>query len=301
MRSLFEQKVDNNEIIQIAWSILGSEDETEFRQICLRYGEKADEVRCYDVYKFCYQGKMLVLKKGSNQEVDCYENYLTGKDFHVPEYCGSLRDGESIWFVTDFLDGTELSSMTDELALAAAETVAKVQNVFWNSNDTSRMDVYRQKINKRYAFVKNEPVLGEAYRRFVERQKRIPRTLCQGDFLQINAINKAGTVYMIDWGSGGILPYALDIARFIAHGTEKQETFPITMNDRQKDLFVRRVYELLQEKPDYQQYLSDIRLAVLNEFVEFVAADEDDDGWYMRHARALAEEILRNADENSQM
>lgn len=293
MRNLFEQNSDKSEIRQIAWRILGNKDEKDFRQLCLRYGESPDEVRCYDVYKFSYQGRTLVLKKGNNQEVNCYENHLKGKAFHVPEYYGSLRNGEDIWFVMAFLDGCELSSMTDSLALAAADTVAQVQNAFWNSADTPRMDVYRQKINKRYDFVKNEPVLGEAYRMFAERQEYIPRTLCQGDFLQINAISKDGTVYMIDWGSGGILPYALDIARFIAHGTEKQETFPITMNDKQKGLFVRRMYELLEKKPDYQRYLLDIRLAVLNEYVEFVAADEDDDGWYMGHAKALAGEICK--------
>lgn len=123
--------------------------------------------------------------------------------------------------------------------------------------------------------------------------RRIYQERCaRGDFLQINAINRNRQVVMIDWGSGGILPYALDIARFIAHGTEKREVFPITMNNQQKELFVRRVYELLENKPDYQRYLLDIRLAVLNEYVEFVVADEDDDGWYLRHAKALAEEIL---------
>ena len=46
------------------------------------------------------------------------------------------------------------------------------------------------------------------------------------------------------------------------------------------------VYENLVEKLDYEQYLYDIKLAVLNEYVEFIEADEDDDRWYYNHARA---------------
>lgn len=289
---LFETKVDELNVKQKAWSILGDETADDFRRVCLKYGENPDEVRLYDVYKFSYHNQQMVLKMSSDGEAACYAQYLHGKNLPAPKFYGSLQDGDENWFVTECVEGDDLNIMTDQLALAAAETVAQVQNTYWGSADTPRMDVYRQKINRRYDHMKDEPLVGEAYRLFVERQKDIPRTLCQGDFLQINAINRNGQVVMIDWGSGGILPYALDIARFIAHGTEKREVFPITMNNQQKELFVRRVYELLENKPDYQRYLLDIRLAVLNEYVEFVVADEDADGWYLRHAKALAEEIL---------
>lgn len=31
----------------------------------------------------------------------------------------------------------------------------------------------------------------------------------------------------------------------------------------------------------------------MNEYVEFIEADEDDDKWYYNHAKKLAKEILR--------
>ena len=40
------------------------------------------------------------------------------------------------------------------------------------------------------------------------------------------------------------------------------------MNDDQKKIFVNGVYEKLEEKPDYQEYLLDNQLAVLNKYVE---------------------------------
>ena len=96
----------------------------------------------------------------------------------------------------------------------------------------------------------------------------------------------------MDWGFGGIMPYSLDIARFIAHATEDKATFPFYMNDEQKKIFVNGVYERLEKKPDYQEYLRDIQLAVLNEYVEFIEAGEDEDNWYKEYAIAVAKELL---------
>ena len=96
----------------------------------------------------------------------------------------------------------------------------------------------------------------------------------------------------MDWGFGRIMPYSLDIARFIAHATEDKATFPFYMNDEQKKIFVNGVYERLEKKPDYQEYLRDIQLAVLNESVEFIEAGEDEDNWYKGHAIALAKKII---------
>ncbi len=66
------------------------------------------------------------------------------------------------------------------------------------------------------------------------------------------------------------------------------------MNDEQKKLFIDGVYERLHEKPDYEQYIRDIKLAVLNEYVEFVEADGDEDHWYYEYAKELTEELLES-------
>jgi hypothetical protein len=38
--------------------------------------------------------------------------------------------------------------------------------------------------------------------------------------------------------------------------------------------------------------ISEAKLALLNEYIEFVEADEDEDNWYYVHAVKLAKEIL---------
>lgn len=127
---------------------------------------------------------------------------------------------------------------------------------------------------------------------FVARQRTCPRTMSNGDFLKFNAVCHNNKVVIMDWGFGGIMPYSLDIARFIAHATEDKATFPFYMNDEQKKIFVNGVYERLEKKPDYQEYLRDIQLAVLNEYVEFIEAGEDEDNWYKEYAIAVAKELL---------
>ncbi len=52
-----------------------------------------------------------------------------------------------------------------------------------------------------------------------------------GIFLQFNAVRHNNKVVIMDWGFGGIMPYSLDIARFIAHAIEDKATFPFYMND----------------------------------------------------------------------
>ena len=64
------------------------------------------------------------------------------------------------------------------------------------------------------------------------------------------------------------------------------------MNDAQKELFLDRMYEALKTKISREQFNLDVKLATLNEYIEFVEAEEDEDGWYLEHATGrLAEEL----------
>ncbi|MBQ9459536.1 MAG: phosphotransferase [Oscillospiraceae bacterium] len=291
-RGQFEKEVKSEEIRSIASKILGAENVGGIFRICERYGEDAGDVREYDVYRVNTPFGDRMLKKAAKREAENYARYLAGKSLRVPACFGRSRVGRDDWIALERIDGEDLRDMTDALAIAAADSIAEIQNCFWGSADTDRFDAYLERIRRRYSFIKDDPPIGEAYRLFLERQKTCPRTLSNGDFLEFNALSRAGAVYIVDWGFGGVMPYSLDIARFIAHATEDRATFPFYMNVRQKKLFVNGVYERLNDKPDYERYLLDIKLAVLNEYVEFVEADEDDERWYYEHAKALAEELL---------
>lgn len=269
-------------------------------QVCERWGEGIDDVRCYDTYMIHTVCGAKILRQSEEREVFNYENYLCKGDFNVPQYYGSYRWQDEIWILVECIDGKDLRDMEDEMAIGAADSLAQIQNHFWHENEQmfpvkkneERFEIYWKRILKRAMFVADSPTLRMAYQKFLDRQLVCPRTLSNGDYLQFNAVQKDKRVMIIDWGFGGIMPYSLDIARFIAHATETRATFPFYMNVEQKELFVKRVYEKLEQKPSYEQYIQDIKLAVLNEYIEFVEAEEDENGWYRNHALELAEDIL---------
>lgn len=288
----FTIEIENEKIEEIFHKI-SKEQINRIQQVCEQYGEDESDVRHYNVYVISTASGNKILKKAERREVLNYEKYLIDCSSSVPGYYGKYEDGTNMWILIEYVEGNDLRDMTDEIALAAADSIANIQNTFWNHQDKERFEVYKQRIDKRFHYIKDVPVIGEAYRVFMKRQLSCPRTMSNGDFLAFNAIYRDNKVVIIDWGFGGIMPYSLDIARFIAHATEDRATFPFYMNKRQKELFVNRVYDRLQQKPDRSEYLSDIKLAVLNEYVEFIEADEDETGWYYNHALELAKEILK--------
>ena len=288
---IYEKVVTDEYTCQICREIAGAGEETNVFQICEQYGTEADEFRAYDTYKIYNSKEARIIKKVELREYHNYITYLNGNDFNVPKLLGNYTDGKDFWIMLENVEGHDLRDMTDQLACAAADSISKIQNKYWGCEDTDRFDEYIERIQRRYQCIKDHLQIAPAYQLFMERQKTCPRTLCNGDFLQFNTINRDGKVYIIDWGFGGIMPYTLDLARFIAHATEDRATFPFFMKEQQKEMFLNRVYENLNHKPDYSQFRWDVQLALLNEYVEFVEADEDEDGWYLQHAIDLSNKI----------
>lgn len=294
----FEKVIENKEIEQIASSIL-KEDIKQISRICEQWGENEDEVREYNVYIITTASKKAILKKTEKIESDIYTNYLSKGDFNVPHLYGSLKKDDDNWICIEMIEGDDLRDMTDEIALSAAKTLGSIQECFWTEDlecttedeVKGRFIKYWQRVLHRAQFLADKPVLRKAYQIFLDRQLTAPCTLSNGDFLEFNAMFDGEKVVMIDWGFGGMMPYSLDIARFIAHATETRCTFPFYMNDSQKELFLNEVYAGLKDKISYEQFRFDIKLALLNEYVEFVEAEEDEDGWYLEHAEAIAQEI----------
>ena len=265
------------------------------------------EVNRYNVYKITAHGETYVLKKSDEAEIGVYERFLSGRGLPVPDYFGSARWGGKRWILLEYVEGPDLRDYTPDMEEACSESISRIANLNWQEDEAEfvqkrqddRFERYWKRINRRAECLEEEPELRAAYDCFLRRQLTCPRTLSNGDFLQFNAILREGKVTLVDWAFGGIMPYSLDIARMIAHGTEDRRTFPFYMTEAHKGLFVRRTYELLERKPDYERYLADIRLAVLNEYIEFIeselldksqARDEVFD-YYYSQALALAKSV----------
>lgn len=282
--------------VRAAYEAIARVPAERVRRICERWGDGADEFRRYDVYLAEAGRETRVLKKTDAREAAVYALLETERGLPVPRCYGRHATEDGVWLLIEYVPGGDLRDMTDTLALAAADSLSAIANRFWQDGAAEfaakkcdgRFERYRRRIASRAAFLEDGSKLRRAYQLFLERQRDCPRTLCSGDFLPFNAIWDGARVRIVDWGFGGVMPYALDIARFIAHATPERSTFPFYMTDAQKRLFVDRVYENLARKPERKRYELDIRLALLNEYVEFVEADEDESGWYREHAEELA-------------
>lgn len=49
--------------------------------------------------------------------------------------------------------------MTNEQAIAAADSLSDIQNSFWNSPDIERFETYMDRIAKRYSYIKDDTSL----------------------------------------------------------------------------------------------------------------------------------------------
>ena len=267
--------------------------------------------RIYNVYKVKVGKLTYILKKSDENEVGVYENYLQGKNLPVPKLEGWTTINNTIWVLIEYILGSDLRKFNKDMAFECAESLSTIFNMYWQeegsfeeNNINSRFERYWTRINKRSRCLKEEQKLSEAYRIFLDRQLTSPRTLCNGDFLQFNAIKNNSGITIIDWGFAGVMPYSLDIARLIIHGSEEVFPFPFYMTNEYRKIFIKKLYNNLIYKPDYNQYVWDVVLSCLNECIEFIESELNDNSiereeifnYYYKTAHILSDIILKGKE-----
>ncbi len=300
MKGLYTERVELDKLpfSEILNSLLPGADSLFAEQF---FDDGDGEVKEYCVYKLKTQNGTYIVKKSIEKETFIYKNFFLGKVLPVPKFLGSSPLGEDEWIAVEYIEGPDLRNFSEESVFACAESFSEIANSFWGlgGDPNGRYEEYLRRIEKRSQCLKNEPELLAAYSVFIERQKTCPKTLCNGDFIPFNGIFQNGEkVIIIDWEYGGALPYSLDVARLVAHGNETGNTlFYITPELR--ELYIDRVYELLEEKPCYGQYRRDVDLALLNEYVEMIEPGLNDPKdkfsffeYYYALALAKAKEIM---------
>ena len=229
-----------------------------------------DEGKGYNTYRLDAGGRSFVLKRYSAPEDLEAEvrQYSLLKGLPVPKLLG-VYDG---CILMDYVTGDDLKLPSDDAIREAAKSLAAIMNAYPMDRGYSaeRYDRYLRRLEKRAGYLLNEPELKQAFNIFFERQKEIPLTLSNGDLLPINILYDGEKATIIDWEFGGFMPYALDIARLIAHATPDGEVTSFHMSDEQKGMFVDLVYDMLSVKPTREIYDRDILLARFNECIEIL-------------------------------
>lgn len=272
-------------------------------------GEGVD--RAYNVYKISVDEQTYILKKSDDYEAEVYEKFLVGKNLPVPNFLGWTYVNNTKWILIEYIVGTDLRMFNKNMAYGCADSLSRIFNMYWQEKDfeenklDNRFERYWTRINKRSECLVNEPKLSSAYRAFLDRQLVCPRTLCNGDFLQCNVIENNKDIILIDWAFAGIMPYSLDIARLISHGSEKFFPFPFYMTDEYRKIFLKGVYDKLVFKPDYKQFIWDVLLSCINECIEFIERELNDKSierdevftYYYKNAETLANIILKGKEQ----
>lgn len=313
MNGVYIEEITNTNHVNILMNVLKSINSKFSQKIEIKQfhdnGEGVDRV--YDVYKVILDTETYILKKSDDYEIYVYENFLQNNNLPVPKFYGwTCIDGEK-WILIEFIGGKDLRDFNKEMVYGCANSLIKIYNTYWQENDfednklDNRFERYWIRINKRAKCLREEPKISSAYRIFLDRQLECPRTLCNGDFLQCNAIDSKSGIILIDWAFGGIMPYSLDIARLISHGSESYFPFPFYMTDEYRKIFLKKVYDKSLIKFDYKQFIYDVILSCLNECIEFIEREltdkslEHDDvfDYYYNNAKTLADIILNGKDE----
>ena len=229
-----------------------------------------DEPKIYNAYKIVTSENTFVLKKSEDEEFHEAEKKHYGllKGLPVPGFYGAAEG----FVLLGFVEGDDLLIASDEGVIAAAKSLSEIMNAYpmGRSYEDGRYKKYVKRLEKRAGYLKEEPELARAFSVFFEREKEIPLTLSNADLLPINVLFDGKKATLIDWEFGGFMPYALDIARFIAHGRVSGNGSPFRMTDAQKKLFVDLVYDSLEVKPERSVYDRDILLAEFNECIEIL-------------------------------
>ncbi len=296
MSAFLEKPDDVSALAETIRSILGPGDFSAYR-FC---DDVAGEHKVYEVYRIDHPSGTFVLKRFDNPrrfeaEKAIYERFTD--DLPVPRAIGFAENA----MVTAFVPGDDLREMTDESVCRAADSLAEIINAFplgygYDRTVTESEIAYRE---KRLECLKSEPLLLAAYTQFLERLRKMPLTLANGDLLPINCLDDGKRVYIIDWEYGGFMPYALDLGRFTSHSGEGP-VFPYRMTETQKRLFIDRIYESLHEKPEKAVFERDVKLAVFDELIMVLsfyysdpaAARDETFRIYSEQAKAFAKELL---------
>lgn len=313
MKGVYTERIKDVNHINMLKSVLESITPTLSKQIDIeRFHDNGEGVdRTYNVYKIISDKQKYILKKSDDNEIGVYEKFLGSKNLPVPKLEGWTCVNKIKWILIEYIDGEDLRVFNKEMASGCADSLSRIFNMYWQENGfeenklDNRFERYWTRINKRSECLINESKLSSAYRVFLDRQLVCPRTLCNGDFLQCNAIQSHDSIVLIDWAFAGVMPYSLDVARLISHGSEKFFPFPFYMTDEYRKIFLKGVYDKLIYKPDYKQFIFDVILSCLNECIEFIETELNDESierdeaftYYYKNAETLADIILNGMEQ----
>ncbi len=236
------------------------------------------DYKCYRVTK----GNISLVAKLTNSTEGKLLQLLHQHDFPVPNMICTLRN--PAWnpklhlLFEEYVSGTELYACKEKQPwISTAEALAKIHARFFRATDRLRAYLTEEeqdhaekklaeKIQNGELRLQHNTAQRNTFAKCKERMRTCPKTLVHGDLFPTNVLAREGRVGFIDWADGGVLPYALDIARLTALYDVRDASPMCPFADEVCEAYYRTAYPYLQLP--YEQFLTDVYMA---QFIELAA------------------------------
>ena len=259
----------------------------------------------YQVWRINTNNEIYILKEAKGDERYIYAAISGVCKNSVPKIYQTVTADEKTYLLMEYVDGEDLCRCDRGKLTLALDSLITMQKETWGMQE---IDGLKNSFEKSLTTRKNrgkylgDPLLEEAYEKFLELYRSTPKTLCHDDLLPFNIIVAEQNAYLIDWEIGGMLPYPTPFARLIAH-TQEDEDALFYMTDADKAFAIDYYYDkLLKEKGVlYQEWLHTLEYFLFYEYCEWVFVgnkyQETDGEYYKKYlpiAKKQAAEILNS-------
>jgi hypothetical protein len=268
--------------------------------------EEDDEL--YQVWRIDTNSEIYILKEAKGDERYIYAAISGVCKNSVPKVYQTITVDGKPYLLMEYIEGEDLCRCDRKKLTLALDSLIALQKETWGIQE---IDGLENSFEKSLASRKDrgkylgDPLLEEAYEKFLTVYRSTPKTLCHDDLLPFNIIVGEQNAYLIDWEIGGMLPYPTPFARLIAH-TQEDENSLFYMTEADKRFAIDYYYDkLLKEKGVlYQDWLHTLEYFLFYEYCEWVfvgnkyqATDGEYYKKYLPIAKKQAAEIL-NTQQN---
>ena len=258
----------------------------------------------YQVWRIDSGDTRYILKEAKGNESEIYKAILSKLKESVPTLYQVITTDEKTYLLMEYIEGEDLCKCNRAKLTYALDALISLQQKTWEDRSFDCLDDYFDKsLGQRQNRGKylNDPLLEEAYGKYLGVYRSTPKALCHDDMLPFNMIVSDKKAVLIDWECGGMLPYPTSFARLIAHVEEDTDAF-FYMTQADKDFAVHYYYDnLLRDKGiSYTDWLNTLEYFLLYEYCEWVFVgnqyDATDGEYYKKYlpiARQQAAKILK--------
>jgi predicted Ser/Thr protein kinase len=251
----------------------------------------------YQVWKMDTHGAAYILKEAKGNEKEVYSSVLTASCSCAPALRQIVETEEKTYLLMDYIEGEDLCKCDRRKLQLALDALISLQEKTWEMEATGQWEGsfhngFLQRQNRgKYL---HDPLLEQAYEKFLDVFLSVPRTLCHDDLLPFNIICGKEKAVMIDWEYAGILPYPTSFARLIAH-TEENRNALFYMTEADKRYAIAYYYDrLLKGKGiSYPHWCNTLEYFLFYEYCEWVFVGhryQATDGLYYKKYLPLAKQ-----------